>query len=47
MTVMRMAGAASGKSIDWHGIDWASAHRIARRLQMRAWFKVGSHARRG
>ena len=35
MTVMRMAGAASGKSIDWHGIDWASAHRIARRLQMR------------
>jgi RNA-directed DNA polymerase len=35
MTVMTMAGAASGGEVDWSQIDWASAHRTARRLQMR------------
>src|SRR6266516_7313350 len=28
-------GAASHKADDWHIIDWAKAHRIVRRLQMR------------
>ncbi|MES0100652.1 group II intron reverse transcriptase/maturase [Mesorhizobium sp. M0019] len=35
MTVISMTGAASGGEVDWHQIDWASAHRTARRLQMR------------
>ncbi|MER8562906.1 group II intron reverse transcriptase/maturase [Mesorhizobium sp. M0578] len=35
MTVIAMTGAASGGEVDWHGIDWASAHRTARKLQMR------------
>jgi len=35
MTVMNMTGAASGGEVDWHGIDWASVHQSARRLQMR------------
>lgn len=28
-------GAASGREVDWHQIDWAKAHRTTRRLQMR------------
>ncbi|MBJ7412356.1 MAG: group II intron reverse transcriptase/maturase [Phenylobacterium sp.] len=35
MTVIVMAGAASRGEVDWHGIDWASADRTVRRLQMR------------
>jgi RNA-directed DNA polymerase len=35
MAVIPMTGAASGDEVDWHQIDWASAHRTARRLQMR------------
>jgi RNA-directed DNA polymerase len=35
MTVMTMAGAASVSIVDWHGIDWASAHQAVRRLQTR------------
>lgn len=35
MTVISMTGAASGGEVDWHQIDWASAHQTARRLQMR------------
>ena len=35
MTVIAMTGAASGGEVDWHQLDWASAHRTARRLQMR------------
>ncbi len=34
MTVIT-TGAASGGEVDWHSIDWAKAHSIARRLQMR------------
>lgn len=35
MTVMAMAGAASDGFVNWHGIDWASAHQAVKRLQMR------------
>lgn len=28
-------GAVSGDRVDWHGIDWAKAHRLVRRLQTR------------
>ncbi|MBN2257223.1 MAG: group II intron reverse transcriptase/maturase [Anaerolineaceae bacterium] len=35
MTVVTATGAASGFEVDWHGIDWAKAHREVRRLQMR------------
>jgi RNA-directed DNA polymerase len=28
-------GAASGREVDWHRIDWAKVHRTTRRLQMR------------
>src|ERR1035438_4991971 len=35
MTTMKMVGAASGCVVGWHGIDWATAHRTVRRLQMR------------
>ncbi|WP_022947341.1 group II intron reverse transcriptase/maturase [Methylohalobius crimeensis] len=35
MTVDIATGAASGFEMDWHGIDWAKAHREVRRLQMR------------
>ena len=30
-----LAGAASRKPIDWHGMDWPKAHRNVRRLQAR------------
>jgi RNA-directed DNA polymerase len=32
---MQMVGAASGREVSWHSIDWAKAHRTVRRLQMR------------
>jgi RNA-directed DNA polymerase len=35
MTTMKMADAASGRTVDWHSIDWATAHRTVRRLQTR------------
>lgn len=35
MTAMMMAGAASDRRVDWHGIDWAEAHQTVRRLQIR------------
>lgn len=35
MTVIVTTGAASGREVDWHGINWAKAHHTARRLQMR------------
>lgn len=35
MTTMKVVGAASGCAVDWHGIDWATAHQTVRRLQMR------------
>ncbi len=35
MTVTNMTGASSDHAVDWHGIDWTSAHRAIRRLQIR------------
>jgi len=35
MTVTTVTGAASGKEVIWHGIDWARSHQMVRRLQMR------------
>jgi len=35
MTAAVQAGALSRAAIDWHTIDWQSAHRIVRRLQAR------------
>lgn len=35
MTVTKATGAASNGAIDWHGTDWAQAHRNVRRLQAR------------
>jgi RNA-directed DNA polymerase len=35
MTVKHLTGAASDCTVDWHGIDWVSAHQATRRLQMR------------
>jgi RNA-directed DNA polymerase len=35
MTAITMAGAASDRIVDWHGIDWANARQTVRRLQIR------------
>jgi RNA-directed DNA polymerase len=35
MTAAAQAGALSRNDLNWHGIDWHAAHRIARRLQTR------------
>ena len=35
MTAVLAAGAAPHKSVDWHSIDWAKAHRNVSRLQAR------------
>jgi RNA-directed DNA polymerase len=35
MTVDTLTGAVSDDPIGWHGIDWAEAHRMVRRLQTR------------
>src|SRR5262245_26109863 len=35
MTAVTTAGAAPHNSVDWHGIDWAKAHRNVTRLQAR------------
>ena len=50
MTAMKMAGAASDRIVNWHSIDWASAHqtvsrlqiRIAKAVQQRRWGKVNA-----
>jgi RNA-directed DNA polymerase len=34
MTTVKV-GASSGHKVNWHGIDWAKAHRTVRRLQVR------------
>ena len=35
MTAVASAGAASHHEVDWHQINWESAHRTVRRLQAR------------
>lgn len=35
MTAAAVAGAASDQIVDWHSIDWANAHQMVRRLQIR------------
>ncbi len=35
MATMQIVGAASGRTVNWHSIDWAQAHRMVKRLQMR------------
>jgi RNA-directed DNA polymerase len=35
MAVMKMTGAASDQVIAWRSINWADAHQMVRRLQMR------------
>jgi RNA-directed DNA polymerase len=35
MTTLQEVGAASGRTVDWNGIDWSRAQQAVKRLQMR------------